>query len=189
MSWSNCVLTWTCISLCPGKVFGDTNVWLCAVSIAAAFQISGRSSDKDRELDYTAFTTGFISWVLHLVRFSIIYIFWWSVQPSSTFWMHHHSEIREDSRPYSPNFCCSRSIIEQCCPILDLHSPGQRSRTKLDRGNSFLYFSALVVLVSGLAEREKHPLTIFFHDLRWQLSYIRKTIEKERLINYLLHIL
>jgi len=47
--------------ICPGKAFGDTNVWLCAVSIAATFQISGQLSDKDRELDYTAFTTDFVS--------------------------------------------------------------------------------------------------------------------------------
>jgi len=46
--------------ICPGKAFGDTNVWLCAVSIAAAFQISGQLSDEDRKLDYTAFTTGFV---------------------------------------------------------------------------------------------------------------------------------
>jgi hypothetical protein len=53
--------TYNIVSLCPGKVFGDTNVWLCAVSIAATFQISGKLSDKDEKLDYTAFTTGFVS--------------------------------------------------------------------------------------------------------------------------------
>jgi len=51
--------------ICPGKAFGDTNAWLATVSIAAAFQISGQLSEKDRNLDYTAFTTGFVSHPAH----------------------------------------------------------------------------------------------------------------------------
>ena len=57
-----CALTTSCVRICPGKAFGDANVWLAIVSIAAAFQISGQLSEKDRNLDYTtAFTTGFVS--------------------------------------------------------------------------------------------------------------------------------
>jgi len=48
--------------ICPGKSFGDANIWLAAVSISASFRITQPPGGKGNEkIDRPMFSSGFVS--------------------------------------------------------------------------------------------------------------------------------
>lgn len=53
--------------VCPGKLFADANLWLAAVNITSAFDISKVIDQKGNEFTPTAiFTSGFVRYVRYL---------------------------------------------------------------------------------------------------------------------------